>query len=203
MSIRKTAAIGILIASASLAGSVSTAQAASSATTPPAITVLGPVVYYHHGPAGGATGIHSALPYPNSCPLDTWSQIDSSSYIFDWDGRTYFRDGPGGSMSVSVTQSSTLSATISASATISLDELVADASATVSASVTKTAQITVGHTYNHNISNGMYGNAEYGAWGYNVSWSQWRQNGNCTSTKLASGSGTVPTTAVGWNYWEN
>ena len=44
---------------------------------------------------------------------------------------------------------------------------------------------------------------QYGVWGYNVNWSQWHVNGNCSTNELASGSGTVPTSAQGWNYFEN
>ncbi len=159
--------------------------------------MLGPVVYYKHNHAT-ANAVR-----PNSCPADTWSQIDSSSYIFEWDGVTYFRDGPGGSMSVSNTVARQISATISASASISTDELVVDVKVDVSASATTQLTTTTGHIYNHNITAGKYGNVQYGAWGYNVHWSRWRQNPNCTSTELDAGTGTVPTTAVGWNYWEN
>lgn len=178
------------------------ANAATTDTTPappPSITILGPVVHYSH--QHEESGVMT--PEGRYCTPGTYSQIDSSQYVFYYDGHTWFRDGPGGTVSGSVTKATTISATISASATISIDALISDASATVSASVTKATTTTVGHTYTHNITAGKYGNMQYGVWGYNVRWSQWRMNSNCTTNELAKGTGTVPIQAQGWNYFEN
>jgi hypothetical protein len=72
---------------------------------------------------------------------------------------------------------------------------------TVSKSVTRTASITTGHSYSHNIPANKFGNIEYGAWGYQLTWSKWREDRGCRFTKLGSGTGMVPTKAVGWYYW--
>jgi hypothetical protein len=137
------------------------------------------------------------------CPPDYWySIVSSSSYHIPAAGQ-YFKDGPGGTMTASVTASSTISAsgTVTAGATVS--GIVAEAKLEVSATIGTSQTITVGHTYSHTITPGKYGNMQYGSWGYKLSWEYWRDNGNCTSTRLSSGTNfTAPTNAVGWRYWE-
>ena len=138
---------------------------------------------------------------PQNCGYDVWSRIDSHQGFHMWDGKTWFKDGPGGTVTASVHRTSTMSASISAGAEISINELIADSKVSISASVTRTVSTTTGHTYTHSIPSGKYGNLQYGTWAYHVTWSKWRQNGNCTVTELAAGYGTVPTVAVGWKYF--
>jgi hypothetical protein len=202
MKLLRKAAAAIALAAAMVAAPASAEAATGATATPPAVTALGPVVHYTHAAASLAVG--SDLARPNSgCQANIWSRIDSSQYVFIWDGHTYFRDGPGGTMTVSVSVNSSISATITAGAKISVNELVADAEVTVSASITTSVGITVGHTYSRNITSGKYGNAQYGTWGYRLTWSQWERHNDCSLTELASGGGTAPTPAVGWQYWEN
>ena len=92
------------------------ASAASDGTTPatpPSVTILGPVVHYSH------THLSPATVKPNGqvCSNRIYSEIDSSQYVFYYDGHTWFRDGPGGTITGTVTTTSTRSATISGSAT--------------------------------------------------------------------------------------
>jgi hypothetical protein len=154
------------------------------------VIVLGKWVHYHH-PHGS----------PQACYEHTYSEIDAARYVFIWDGRTWYRDGPGGRVTGTVERRSDISATISVGATISIGFLVADSQVTVSAAVTRTASITTGHSYFHDIPARRFGNIEYGAWGYQVDWSQWREDRGCRFTELAAGTGMVPTVAVGWFYW--
>ena len=138
---------------------------------------------------------------PRNCGYEVWSRIDSYQGFHMWDGKTWLKDGPGGVVTADVQKTTTMSASISAGAEISVNELVADSKVTISASVTRTVTTTTGHHYSHSIPARKFGNLQYGAWAYRVSWSKWRQNGNCSVTKLAAGTGTVPTVAVGWKYF--
>jgi len=115
---------------------------------------------------------------------------------------THFKDGPGGTMTVSVATATTVSASASVTAGASVSGIIAQAKIEVSASVTKSTAITVGHTYTHPITAGRYGNMEYGSWGYNVSWRYYYRLENCTNSLRSSGTAKVPTTDVGWRYWE-
>src|SRR6185437_5657438 len=150
-------------------------------------------------PAASAATSDPSAARPNMCPAETWSQIDSHSNTFVTAPGESWTGGPGGNLSVTTNRSTTLETTISASATISLDELVADASATVSASATKSDTTSINVTYSHEIPSGTYGTINYCSYAFYVHWSQWRQNGNCTSTELASGTGKV-LAGVGFQY---
>ncbi|MDT5041209.1 MAG: hypothetical protein QOE51_2194 [Actinoplanes sp.] len=151
----------------------------------------------------GATAAHADTAEPLSCPPDTSVSITSQySYLIPASSST-FKDGPGGTITVSVTQASTISATLSSSLEVSTNEIIAAGKVSVSASVTGSVTVTVGHTYSHNISANKYGNAQYGSWGYHVNWEKTRDNGNCKGvTVLATGTATLPTSSLGWKYWE-
>jgi hypothetical protein len=159
------------------------------------VVVLGKWKHYSHkhkGTAGKA---------PEHCLEGYVSEIDSSRYVFIWDRKTWFRDGPGGTVSGTVTKASQIAASISVGASISINDLITDSQVTVSASVTKTVSTSVGNGYSHGIPARKFGDIEYGAWGYQVKWSYWRRNANCTATELDHGTGMVPIVATGWHYW--
>ncbi|MFJ2907624.1 hypothetical protein [Streptomyces sp. NPDC087212] len=149
----------------------------------------------------GSGTASAAMAMPDTCPTQITVSIASHSAYF-LPGTTAFKDGRGGKITVSVTQAKTLSATLSASAEVSVSDVVASAKATVSKSVTGSVAVTVGHSYEHDISAGKYGNAQYGSWGYKVNWERIKENGNCTSTVLSGGTATLPVSSVGWRYWE-
>jgi hypothetical protein len=118
-----------------------------------------------------------------------------------WDGTTWFKDGPGGSMTVSVTTTRTISASISAGAQISVSDLVSTAQLSITTTVTGSVTTTIGHSYTHAIPANEYGNMKYGSWGYYVHWEILYRHSNCTETVVQTGTGSVPTTAVGWEYY--
>ena len=124
-----------------------------------------------------------------------------SSYHLPASG-TYFKDGPGGKITGSVTSSTTVSATGTVSAGASISGIVASAKVDVSASITKSVAITVGHSYEHNITSGKYGNMRYGSWGYKLAWKYKYIYSNCDTVTKSYGTAKVPTGAVGWRYWE-
>jgi hypothetical protein len=146
----------------------------------------------------GTSGVAHA-----ACASDRgwYSQINShTSYQLPAAG-THFKDGPGGTVTASVTKSSTVSASMTASTEVSISDIISSVKATVSASAEKSQTITVGHQYSHSIPSGSYGNLQYGSWGYNVNWQAVFDNGNCTYRYGDSGTAKVPTDAVGWKYW--
>jgi hypothetical protein len=151
----------------------------------------------------GSTAAHADTAVPLACPPDVSVSITSkTSYLIPASSST-FKDGPGGTISVSVTKASTISATLSSSAEVSTNEIIAAGKVSVSASVTGSVTVTVGHTYSHNITSNKYGNAQYGSWGYKVNWQKTRDNGNCKGvTVLATGTAKLPTSSLGWKYWE-
>src|SRR5690349_20154154 len=64
----------------------------------------------------------------------------------------YFKDGPGGSMTASVTVAGTIGATATVSAGATVSGIVAEARVEVSASITVSTTVTIGHTYTHAIT---------------------------------------------------
>lgn len=136
-----------------------------------------------------------------ACPEETRIRITRARGIHMWDRKTYFKDGPGGVMTGKVEDSSTISATLSVGAEISVDALVTSVKAQVTASATKSRTTTIGHEYSRNIDRGKYGNMKYGSWGRKVAWQKVRYNRDCTTTVLDTGTGRVPTRAVGWRFW--
>jgi hypothetical protein len=137
-----------------------------------------------------------------SCPVDYGVLITShSTYRLPASG-AYFKDGPGGTMTASVTRATTISYSLSTSLEVSASYLFASAKASVSGSITKSVAITTGHTYSHDISARKYGNLQYGSNGFKVGWQSNRTNPNCTTTVLATGTAKLPATSVGWHYWE-
>ena len=151
---------------------------------------------------GFGAGPASASPAaPASCAADVIVGITSSRYVFMWDGVTWWHDGPGGTITGQVQRQRQVSATISYGADITLSDLISSVKATINKSATRSVTTTVGHTYSHNIPANKFGNLKYGAWGYSVSWVKDYRHTNCTITVQGRGTGTVPTVAVGWYYY--
>ncbi|MEV5525829.1 hypothetical protein [Streptomyces prunicolor] len=140
------------------------------------------------------------------CPSTTW-KIDSKQgyFIKSWWNGTHLKDGPGGTITVSVTKAGTLSATISGSSEASIKALVAKAKVQINVSVSASVTVTVGHQYSHEITKGKYGNVQYGSSGYKVHWTKKQTSyngyGYC-STHTSHGTAVLPTTTTGWKYWE-
>jgi hypothetical protein len=136
----------------------------------------------------------------------TWIEITSkkSYHVPSWWNGTSYKDGPGGSMTVSVTKGGTLGMEISAGAESEASAVLAKAKVSVSAKVIGSVTITTGHTYTHEISSHKYGHLQYGSWGYKISWKKLRRKGDgCGSpTLVKSGTATLPTKETGWKYKE-
>src|SRR3954469_21226541 len=144
----------------------------------------------------------SATVRPQRCPVTYGVLITShKAYRLPAHG-AYFKDGPGGTITASVTRATTISSSLSTPLEVSASYLFASAKASVSGSITKSVAVTTGHTYSHNIGAHKYGNLQYGSNGYKVGWESNRTNPNCSTTVLARGTAKLPATSVGWHYWE-
>ena len=105
-------------------------------------------------------------------------------------------------MTASVTTASTIGASGTVSAGATLSGIVAEAKVEISATISGSTSVTLGHTYSHTITSGKYGNMQYGSFGYSVGWKYYCDSATCTSILKSSGAAKLPTTAVGWRYWE-
>ncbi|MFJ3224286.1 hypothetical protein ACIPJS_13070 [Streptomyces sp. NPDC086783] len=143
---------------------------------------------------------------PTRCDQgSTWYTITSKKAYHvpsKWNGTSY-KDGPGGSMTVSVTKSGTIAVEIGGSVEFSTNAIIAKAKATVSTKVTTSVSIATGHTYTRDIPRNKYGHLQYGSWGYKVKWKKYRLNAsNCNGIELGSGTATIPTSETGWKFRE-
>lgn len=137
-----------------------------------------------------------------ACPTETLYSLSSSSVRMPFKGVPTFKDGKGGTITVSRSYSGSVSFQVTAGAESEVGAIFAKAKVSVSASLTKTNSTTTTHTYSHKISKGKYGNVKYVSWGKKVTWKKSRVNPNCTTTVLGSGSINFPSTSEGWYYWE-
>lgn len=122
-----------------------------------------------------------------------------------WWNDTLYKDGPGDTMSVTVTKSGTVTGEFTGSGEWSAGAILAKAKTTISIKTAGSVTITTGHTYSRTISsNNKYGHLQYGSWGYKVSWKRYQRVGDgCgAGREIASGRATLPTSAAGWKYWE-
>ncbi|MCX4740815.1 hypothetical protein [Streptomyces antibioticus] len=137
---------------------------------------------------------------------ETWYTITSKESTFvpsRWNGTTY-KDGPGGTMAVSVTKAGTITLEISGSAEWSAGAILAKAKTTVSVKVAGSVTVTTGHTYTHDIARNKYGHLQYGSWGYKTTWKKWRSGSgrSCDTVEVGHGTAIFPTAQIGWKYWE-
>ncbi|MFI1212558.1 hypothetical protein ACH4UV_33740 [Streptomyces sp. NPDC020802] len=135
----------------------------------------------------------------------TWYSIPTKKAYHipsKWNG-TKFKDGPGGTMMVSVTKSGTVALEVAGSIEWSSSAIIAKAKATVSTKITGSVTVTTGHNYTHNVKRNKYGHLQYGSWGYKVTWKKYRSSGSsCDGVLIGSGTATLPTSETGWKYWE-
>ncbi|NBE94659.1 hypothetical protein FE391_12610 [Nonomuraea sp. KC401] len=120
--------------------------------------------------------------------------------------RTRFIDGPGGSMTVSVTREHEVLAFLETERERTVDFTAGD----VVRSLRKMGlphleerhMVFTGHEYTREISKGKYGNMWYRVFGYRVGWSAWRVLGTCRHVEVGTGIANVPSRVEGWRYWE-
>ncbi|MEV0160507.1 hypothetical protein AB0M50_01250 [Nonomuraea fuscirosea] len=124
--------------------------------------------------------------------------------------RTRYIDGPGGSMTVSVTREAEITAFLETenekgkdfSKTIDTKTVVDHLRRLGLPHLEERHMVFSGHEYTKEISDGMYGNMWYRVFGYRVGWSAWSVLGTCERNKVAAGIASVPSRVEGWRYWE-
>ncbi|MFF3414899.1 hypothetical protein ACFYW9_09395 [Streptomyces sp. NPDC002698] len=134
----------------------------------------------------------------------SWYSITSKKNYFipSWWNGTKYKDGPGGTMNVSVTKAGTISVDVTGTIEFQTNAIIAKAKTSVSVHVGGSTTITTGHNYSHNISRNKYGHLQYGSWGYKVTWKKLQRVGSCGVKELGHGTATLPTSETGWKYWE-
>ena len=120
--------------------------------------------------------------------------------------RTRYIDGPGGSMTVSVTREHEVLAFIETENekqhTLTTGDVVKSLRRLGLPHLEERHMVFSGHEYTREISDGMYGNMWYRVFGYRAGWSAWSVLDTCRHVKVAAGIANVPARVEGWRYWE-
>ncbi|MFF3441575.1 hypothetical protein [Streptosporangium sp. NPDC002721] len=120
--------------------------------------------------------------------------------------RTRFIDGPGGTMTVSVTRQHRVYAEMEIEreriGEIDRDDLIRELRNMVNPLLAEEYIVETGHQYTQEITKGKYGNMWYRVFGYRVGFSAWKQVYSCRMRKIAAGVANVPARVEGWRYWE-
>ncbi|PRY12189.1 hypothetical protein [Kineococcus rhizosphaerae] len=125
-----------------------------------------------------------------------------ASYRIPFSGVPTFRNGPGGTMTVSRSYTGSAAYQVTAGTSAEVDAVLAKAKVEISASLTKTNSTSATNTYTRNITAGKFGNARYVSYGRTVSWYRGYISPTCTVVKTSSGTIRFPSTSEGWYYWE-
>ncbi|WP_440071319.1 hypothetical protein [Streptosporangium sp. OZ121] len=120
--------------------------------------------------------------------------------------RTRFIDGPGGTMTVSVTRQHRVYAEMEIERErydlITTGDLIRQLRNMVNPLLAEEYIVETGHEYEQEITDGKYGNMWYRVFGYRVGFSAWRQLYTCRVRKVTTGVANVPARVEGWRYWE-
>ncbi|MEV0379412.1 hypothetical protein [Nonomuraea sp. NPDC050643] len=120
--------------------------------------------------------------------------------------RTRYTDGPGGSMTVSVTREHEVLAFLETEKekelSVTTGDLVKRLRRLGLPHLEERHMVFTGHEYTREISKGMYGNMWYRVFGYRVGWSAWSVLRSCRHIKVTTGIANVPARVEGWRYWE-
>ncbi|MGW1065572.1 hypothetical protein ACWD4F_13795 [Streptomyces aureus] len=151
--------------------------------------------------AGAAPASATVTPR-RTCPT-TYGVLITSHHPYRLPARgAYFKDGPGGTITASVTRATTITYSVSRSTEVNASYMMLAMKRQVSRDVSKSVAVTTGHTYSHGIHAHKYGNLQYGSNGFKVGWQSNRTNPDCTTTVLATGTAKFPVSSVGWKFWE-
>ncbi|NUR82765.1 MAG: hypothetical protein HOY71_01615, partial [Nonomuraea sp.] len=121
--------------------------------------------------------------------------------------RTRYIDGPGGTITVTVTREYEVRAFRETEneqqVVITTPELVRNLRKMGVPHLEERHMVFTGHEYSRTISKGMFGNMWYRVFGYRIGWSAWSVLGTCRHVRVASGIANVPSRVEGWKYWES
>ena len=113
-----------------------------------------------------------------------------------------FKNGPGGTLSVTKDYTGSASFQVTAGAETEVGAVLAKAKVSVSASLTLSNSSSVTNNYSHKITSGKYGHAQYVSWGRTVNWKKYYIDALCRTTTKATGTIKFPSSEEGWYYWE-
>ena len=136
------------------------------------------------------------------CPYDVRYSVRGTSTHVPFRGIPVFKDGRGGTLSVTKDYTKSASYQVTAGAESEVGAVLAKAKVSVSASLTRTNSSTVTHNYSHRITKGKYGHAQYVAWGKKITWVKYVDTEQCTTKVVGRGTIKFPTSSEGWRYWE-
>lgn len=114
-----------------------------------------------------------------------------------------WKAGPGGTVSAAIEHNQTASVTLSRelSGTVGISEVVS-ASGTIGLSTQESSTISESFGYSHDVPPDMYGNIQFGNWGWDVDIHVYDFDSNCSPVNEQFGSARVPSSDHwGYNYW--
>jgi hypothetical protein len=136
------------------------------------------------------------------CVVATNYSVSGTDTRIAFNGVPTFKDGPGGTITVSRAYSGSATFTVTAGAESEVGAVLAKAKVSLSASLALSNSTTTTHTYSRGIAAGKYGHVQYVSWGQTVTYRKYRINSNCSTTTLATGKIKYPSSEEGWYYWE-
>lgn len=140
------------------------------------------------------------------CSQHTFFKIHQLSPRNFFIPRTRYIDGPGGTITVTVTREYEVRAFRETEnehqVLITTGDLVRSLRKMGVPHLEERHMVFSGHEYSRSISKGMYGNMWYRVFGYRIGWSAWSVLGTCKEFRVASGIANVPARVEGWRYWE-
>ena len=168
------------------------------------VTAISAVLVFTPGVAARAADPADGAVTPQAACDQTvaYAITSSTDYHMRGIGLSILKDGPGGQINGSVSVSTTVGASMTVGAEADLGAVIAKAKVSVSATLSASVGITIGHSYTHDITKNKYGNMQYGSWGKQVNWKKQQTLANCSTKVLASGTARIPTSSIGWKYWE-
>lgn len=113
-----------------------------------------------------------------------------------------FKNGPGGSVTVTTSVSGTVSTSVTGTTAVTADFVVAQAKAEISGTAARSNSASWSGSYTRSIAAGKYGNVQYGVWGHNATWERYYELPDCRKTQRTSGSTKISNSSEGFRYWE-
>ncbi len=181
----------VLASGAMLASTLPATNAAAVAPVPIAMCAV-------------STPVSGSLTQPNAvcCVVSNQYSLTAKSTRIKFKDIPSFKNGPGGTLTVSRHYSGSATFSVTAGAESEVGAVLAKAKVSISASLSKTNSTGATNTYSHKITKKKYGHAQYVSWGKKVSYRKYRINRNCSTTTLATGTINFPSNEEGWYYWE-
>ncbi|MFI7422998.1 hypothetical protein [Nonomuraea sp. NPDC049684] len=140
------------------------------------------------------------------CDPHTFFKIRSLSPRNFFIPRTRYIDGPGGTITVTVTREYEVRAFRETEneqqLVITTGDLVRNLRKMGVPHLEERHMVFTGHEYSRTITKGMYGNMWYRVFGYRIGWAAWSVLGTCKQVEVGSGIANVPARVEGWRYWE-